>query len=43
MLLVTLMRCVTGGPPGVSDVPLAGDRRSCMNFGTAAYTHVKPV
>ena len=39
MLLVTLMRCVTGAPPGDSDVPLAGDRRSCMNFGTAACTH----
>jgi hypothetical protein len=29
---------VTGAPPGDSDVPLAGDRRSCMNFGTAACT-----
>jgi len=36
MLLVTLMRCVTGGPPGDSAVPLAGDNLSCMNFGTAA-------
>ncbi len=36
MLLVTLMRCVTGGPPGNSAVPLAGDNLSCMNFGTAA-------
>ena len=36
MLLVTLMRCVSGGPPGDSAVPLAGDNLSCMNFGTAA-------
>ena len=39
MLLVTLMRCVTGGPPGDSAVPLAGDSLSCMNFGTAACVH----